>query len=59
MGKNILSVKELKDKNVNFIADYWFNSPPQHLRNMGVDPSKMPQKDDFKTALLKARGIIK
>ena len=52
MGKNILLVKELKEKDVNLIADYWFNSPPEHLRGMGVDPAKMPQKDDFKTALL-------
>lgn len=52
MKKDILSVKELKEKDINLIADYWFTATPEHLKSMGVDPAKMPQKDDFKAALL-------
>ena len=54
MTKNILSVKEIEHKDINFIADYWFNSDKEYLLNMGVDVEKLPAREDF-VAMLKTQ----
>lgn len=51
---NPLSVRELEEKDVSLVADYWFTATPEHLNNMGVDPSKLPDTEQFK-AMLKAQ----
>jgi len=52
MEKNILSVREIEEKDITLIADYWFNSGPGHLEGMGVDMFKMPSREQFMTTLL-------
>lgn len=42
-----LSIKELQLSEIDFLVDYWMNSDPQHLINMGVDLDKMPTKEQF------------
>ena len=51
MNKNTLTVRELEQKDVRMIADYWFTATPEYLNNMGVDTTKMPSREDF-TAML-------
>lgn len=47
MDKNILSAREAVQKDIQHIADYWFNADADYLKNMGVDITKMPAKDYF------------
>jgi RimJ/RimL family protein N-acetyltransferase len=51
---NPLSVRELEEKDIPLLANYWFTATPEYLSNMGVDPSKMPANEQF-TATLKAQ----
>lgn len=46
-----LSIKELQLSEIDFLVDYWMNSDPQNLINMGVDLSKMPTKTQFTNRL--------
>lgn len=51
MNKNILSVRELEEKDIQLIADYWFTAEDAYLEGMGADLSKMPTPDQFMAAL--------
>lgn len=46
-----LSIKELQLSEIDFLVDYWMNSDPQNLINMGVDLDKMPTKVQFTNRL--------
>ncbi len=46
-----LSVRELQAEDIPLIADYWLNSEPAFLIDMGVDLAKVPTRDDM-TAML-------
>ncbi|RDI14588.1 GNAT family N-acetyltransferase [Flavobacterium sp. AG291] len=48
---NTLNVREMEEKDIPLIIDYWFTATPEHLYNMGVDPSKLPEKEEFKSVL--------
>jgi len=39
-----ISVREIQLKDVDLIADYWLNSDPAFLEQMGVDLSKLPTR---------------
>lgn len=45
---NSLSVRELEEKDIPLLADYWFTATPEYLHNMGVDPTKLPDREQFK-----------
>lgn len=47
----MLNVREIEEKDIPLIADYWFKSEPEYLISMGVDLSKMPTKEQFASAL--------
>ncbi|MGB0367868.1 MAG: GNAT family N-acetyltransferase [Flavobacteriales bacterium] len=47
----MLSVRELQASDIPLIADYWVNSPDQHLVRMGVDLAKVPPREAFVEAL--------
>lgn len=49
--RNILSVRELEEKDIPLIADYWFGASPEYLESMGVDPSKLPDRQQFESIL--------
>lgn len=51
MDKNILSVRELEEKDIPLFADYWFTAKDAYLEGMGVDLSKMPGREQFIDAL--------
>ena len=42
-----LSVRELEERDIELITDYWLNSPPEYLTGMGVDLTKMPNRDEW------------
>jgi RimJ/RimL family protein N-acetyltransferase len=52
MSENILSVRELKEKDIEPITHYWINSPPSFMEGMGVDPAKIPGKAQWRKMLL-------
>jgi RimJ/RimL family protein N-acetyltransferase len=53
MPKNFLSVKEIQKSDIELIAQYWLNASPTFLKNMGVDTTKMPNKNEWETMLSK------
>ena len=47
MEKKILSVREMLREDIELLASYWIHSPLEHLARMGVDISKIPEKENF------------
>lgn len=45
--EQLLTVRELQESDIPLIADYWINSPDEHLVSMGVDLEKVPDREDF------------
>lgn len=43
----VLEVRELRQTDIELIADYWVNSSTQHLLSMGVDLGKVPPREAF------------
>ncbi len=46
-----LSVRELRESDIELIANYWTRSDPSHLIGMGVDLTKVPSRSDLIAAL--------
>lgn len=42
-----LSVREAEQKDVEQIAGYWFSASDVYLKSLGVDISKMPDKEEL------------
>jgi RimJ/RimL family protein N-acetyltransferase len=51
---NVLSVRELEEKDIPLVVGYWFNATPESLHGMGVDTAKLPKNEEF-TAMLEAQ----
>ncbi len=49
--ENLLSVREIKNSDIEPITLYWLNADPAFLTGMGVDLQKMPAKDEWRTML--------
>lgn len=47
MEKNILQVRELEQKDIDLVADYWYNAEDDYLKGMGVDTNLMPTREQF------------
>ncbi|MGH8801773.1 MAG: GNAT family N-acetyltransferase [Casimicrobiaceae bacterium] len=39
-----LSVRMMSASEVNFVVDYFHDSPPEHLEALGVDPTRLPDR---------------
>ncbi len=52
MNKNTLSVRELKQDDIEYIVQYWLNADNDFLTSMGVDLAKLPSKASLTTMLL-------
>jgi RimJ/RimL family protein N-acetyltransferase len=50
---NTLSVRELEEKDIPLIADYWVNYDPDHMIAMGVDLDKLPSREGITGMLTK------
>ncbi len=42
-----LDAREIEMKDVDLIADYWFQSSAAHLKSMGADINLLPNRKDF------------
>lgn len=42
-----LSVREIEEKDIPNITNYWLNSDPEFMKGMGVDMSKMPDRNQW------------
>jgi RimJ/RimL family protein N-acetyltransferase len=42
----LLTVRDIQEKDVDFIADYWENNSLEFLQGMGVDPKKLPSREE-------------
>jgi len=51
MDKDLLSVREIQEMDIEPITDYWLQSEPAFLEGMGVDLKKMPTADQWKEML--------
>ena len=51
MNRNLLSVREIQNNDIESITRYWLTADPAFLTGMGVDLSKMPSKEEWKTML--------
>jgi len=52
MDKNILSVREMEEKDIPLFTEYWFTASDDFLKGMGVDLEKMPTREQFTQMLL-------
>ena len=46
-----LSVREIQQEDVPSLIKYWLGSPPEFMKAMGVDLTKMPKEEDWKMML--------
>jgi RimJ/RimL family protein N-acetyltransferase len=47
----MLSVREIKQSDIDLIIQYWLEADPAFLQSMGVDISKMPAREQWVTLL--------
>ena len=52
MSNYSLSVREIQESDIDLITRYWLGSDAQFLKAMGVDPSKIPGKEEWRTMLM-------
>lgn len=46
------NVRELTKNDLSLIIDYFHNSTPEHLLRLGVDETKLPQKEEWRNLIL-------
>lgn len=54
--EDILSVREIEEKDIEPITHYWLSSSPAFLQGMGAEPKKIPGKDQWREMLLEQIG---
>ncbi|PCH66519.1 MAG: GNAT family N-acetyltransferase [Bacteroidetes bacterium] len=52
LSKNMLSVREFQERDIDSIVQYWLGSDKDHLIGMGVDLDKLPTKEAITEMLL-------
>ena len=63
---DLISVREMKESDIQHIVDYWMNAKPDYLEGMGADINKMPPASSFfnmlyqqlKTPLTKRKAYV-
>lgn len=48
---HLVSVRDISEKEISSVLNYWFHSPPGFIEGIGVDMAKMPQESDMKKNL--------
>jgi RimJ/RimL family protein N-acetyltransferase len=51
MDEKNLSVRELHSEDIDQIISYWLNSDPEFMKGMGVDISKIPDREQWNMML--------
>jgi hypothetical protein len=49
--KENLSVREIQEKVITSLVNYWFDSSGEYLTGLGVDLNKIPSRKDLAHAL--------
>ena len=58
MNENFkIKVREIELKDIDLIADYWLESEPDFLINMGVDLNKLPTRSGLRKMLNEIKVI--
>lgn len=52
-----LSVRELQEQDIKWIAKYWFEAAPDYLKSMGANPALLPSRVKFTEMLLKQLSL--
>ncbi len=47
----LISIRDLSEKDIPLILDYWYRSPPGYIDSMGVDSSKLQPEPVFEKTL--------
>ena len=47
MAKEVLSVREIRKEDIPSITDYWLSSDSAFMHGMGVDTSKIPEREQW------------
>ncbi|MCU0347194.1 MAG: GNAT family N-acetyltransferase [Saprospiraceae bacterium] len=42
-----LTVREIQSTDIPLISDYWLNADPDFLHGMGIDPAKLPTREEW------------
>lgn len=51
MNKDHLSVREIKEQDIEAITNYWLGADSKHMEAMGVDITKLPSREDWYSML--------
>jgi RimJ/RimL family protein N-acetyltransferase len=43
-----LTVREMTGSEIDLIIDYFYNSTPEHLETLGIDPSRLPNQESWR-----------
>jgi len=46
------SVREMEERDIKLVVDYFVNAEPDFLKGMGADKSKLPNRDEWITKLI-------
>ena len=52
MSEPLLSVREIKQTDIELIIDYWLGADPAFLTGMGVDLTKLPDESAWRNMLM-------
>lgn len=52
MNEPILPVREIEQKDIDPIINYWLGSSEAHMKGMGVDLNKLPTKEEWTSMLM-------
>lgn len=52
-NNTIVSVREIQNKDIDLLVDYWFNADSEFLKSMGADKDKLPTRNSFVQMLKK------
>jgi RimJ/RimL family protein N-acetyltransferase len=52
-----LEIREMRPDEVDHIIDYFHRAGPEHLELMGVDPTRLPQRAEWRTRLVAALAL--
>ena len=51
MSENILTVREMRESDIELIIQYWLNADKAFLERMGADINKIPARDEWRKML--------
>lgn len=51
MSNEVLSVREIEQKDIDPITNYWLGADASYLEKLGVDTNKMPAREEWRNML--------